>query len=103
MTTIYHATRAKNLQSILRNGLLCSKSKGKRKAVWFAPKRLQAWACLHVAAKHGGRIEDVLVLECEVPRSWLRGHKGGLYYSERDIPTARIVKMVGFQAVAREL
>lgn len=103
MTTLYHATRARNLQSILRNGLLCSRSKGARKAVWLAPARLKSWACLHVADRHGGRIEDVIVLEVKVPRSWTKGHKGGLLYCERDIPTSRIGKIVGFRVVAQEL
>jgi hypothetical protein len=84
-----HATLARNLPGICRTGLLTSKSQGKLPAVWLcsAPKTL--WVAIHVTRRHGGRIDNVVVLEIDVPRSWLRRSKRGLYYCRRDIPPER--------------
>lgn len=101
MATIYHVTRACKLQSILRDGLLAARSLGKRKAVWAVPARLIAWACLHVVTRHGGRIEDVVVLELNVPPSWLKRHKGGTFYIERDVPAERIGSIRSYRLFAR--
>src|SRR5262249_14404394 len=75
-------------QGIQRHGLLCSKSKGRLKAVWLATAGKSSWAAMHVAWRHGARIEAVLTLEIDVPRSWLRRSRKGLWYCTRDIPPA---------------
>lgn len=90
MAIMYHATSVRNLASILKWGLLTSKSRQKRAAVWFVPKRGFGWACQHAVKRNGGRIEDVVVLAVDVPRSWLVRHKGGLWYCMRDVPADRI-------------
>jgi hypothetical protein len=48
-----------------------------------------------------GRNEAVVTLEVEVPRSWLRRNRKGLWYSTRDIPAARIRRLFGFVELAR--
>src|SRR5206468_2513414 len=91
-----HATPRKNLASIQRHGLLCSKSRGKRKVVWVHAASKTAWATLHVVKRHGGRVEDIVVLEVEVPRSWLRRSRRGLWYSAADVPPGLIRRVILF-------
>jgi len=85
-----HATPKRNLASIQRSGLLFSKSKGKLKVVWLHASSKTAWAMLHVVKRHGGRVEDVVVLEVNVPRSWLRRSKKRLWFCRKDIPPHRL-------------
>ncbi len=96
-----HATLARNLASICRAGLLTSKSQGKLPAVWLCSAVKTPWAAIHVTRRHGGRIENVVVLEIDVPRSWLRRSKRGLYYCRRDIPPERIRGVVTFASLSR--
>jgi hypothetical protein len=49
-----HATLARNLNNILRNGLLAAKSRGKLRAVWAVGCHLTHWAIAHVVLRHGG-------------------------------------------------
>ena len=95
-----HATPLRNLPGIQRHGLLCSKSKGRLKAVWLATKEKSSWAALHVVKRHGGRIEQVVVLEVTVPRSWLRRSRKGLWYCPKDVPAGRIRQAVTFAKLA---
>ena len=96
-----HATLARNLHSILKAGLLCSKSQGKRPVVWFGSAAKSLWAAAHVVRRHGGRIEQVVVLEVSVPRSWLRRSKRGLWYCPRDVPPERIRGVITFGELSR--
>jgi hypothetical protein len=96
-----HATPIRNLVSIQRHGLLCPKSQGRLKAVWLATKEKSSWAALHVAWRHGARIEAIITLEVDVPRSWLRRSRKGLWYCTRDIPADRIRRLFGFVELAR--
>jgi hypothetical protein len=99
-----HATLARNLNSILRRGLLTAKSRGKLRAVWAVGCHLTHWAIAHVVLRHGGRIESTVVLEVDIPRAWLRKHGGaarGLWYSLRDVPAARIKRVITFGELSR--
>ena len=96
-----HATLARNLSNILRAGLLCSKSHGKRPVVWFGSATKSLWAAAHVVRRHGGRIEQVVILELDVPRSWLRRSKRGLWYCPRDVPPERIRGVITFGELSR--
>ena len=96
-----HATLIRNLPNIQRHGLLCSKSQGRLKAVWLATKEKSSWAAMHVAWRHGARIEAVITLEVDVPRSWLRRSRKGLWYCTQDIPADRIRRLFGFVELAR--
>jgi hypothetical protein len=95
-----HATLARYVNSILRHGLLCSKSKGRLKVVWLHSPSRSHWALAHTVERHGGRIESVVVLEIDVPRSWLRRSKAGLWYSVRDVSASRIRGAVTFGRLA---
>jgi hypothetical protein len=95
-----HATLRKYLPGIEKNGLLCGKSLGKLKVVWLHAPGKTAWALLHTVRRHGGRIEDVVVLEIDVPRGWLRKSRRGLWYSINDIPFGRMVRLIDFASAA---
>jgi hypothetical protein len=99
-----HATLARNLPSIIKAGLLTSKSQGKLPAVWLCSAAKTLWAAAHVVRRHGGRIESVVVLEIDVPRSWLKRHGGaakGLWYSLSDIPPRSIRGIITFGELSR--
>jgi len=98
---VRHATLARNLPSIIKAGLLTSKSQGKLAAVWLCSGAKALWSGWHTVRRHGGRIENVVVLELDVPRRWLRRSKRGLWYCPRDIPPGRVRGVVTFAALAR--
>ena len=95
-----HSTPRKNLASIVAHGLLTSKSQGKLKAVWLCSPERTSWAVLHVAKRHGARVEGIVTLEISVPRSWLRRNRRGTWYCTKDIPPERIARLFTFAAVA---
>ncbi len=96
-----HATLARNINSILRLGLLTSYSRGKRPVVWACSPARTTWAVLHVIKRHGGRAESTVVLEIDVPRSWLRrSSRKRVWICRRDIPPARIKRVLTFQELA---
>ena len=96
-----HATPARNLTSILRSGLLTSYSKGKLPVVWACSPSRSSWAVLHAIKRHGGRVETTVVLEVDVPRSWLRrSARKRVWYSPRDIPPERVKRVLCFSELA---
>ena len=96
MALLYHATTRSNLESIREHGLLVSKadSKAKIKGCWLHTRSMSPWGCLHTIRKHKARLEDVVILEVSVPRSWLTRFRTGLWYSKRDIPVERIGRVI---------
>ncbi len=94
------AANVENLPAIQRRGLLCTKSRGKLAVVWLHTPGKTAWAPVHTVKRHGGRIEAVVTLEVEVPRSWLRRSRAGLWYSVRDIDADRIRRLIAFGELA---
>src|SRR5262249_5074584 len=95
-----HATLARNLNSILRLGLLTSFSRGKLPVVWACSPARSSWAVLHVVKRHRGRVESTVVLEVDLPRSWLRRSRKGLWYTARDIFPDRIRRVLTFGELA---
>jgi hypothetical protein len=95
-----HATLIRNLPGIERRGLLCAKSQGKRAVVWLHSAGKSFWATLHTVRRHGGRAEEVVIIEVDVPRAGLRKSRKGLWYSTRDIPPDRIRRVVTFGELA---
>jgi hypothetical protein len=96
-----HATPAANLPSILRSGLLTSYAKGKLPAVWACLPSRTTWAVLHVIKRHGGRVETTVVLEVDIPRSWLRrSSRKRVWNTPRDIPPERIRRVLCFSELA---
>src|SRR5262249_12280411 len=95
-----HATLRKNLSAIMRHGLLCSMSKGRLKVVWLHAPSKSAWATIHTVERHGGRVENVVIVEVDVPRSWLRRSRKRLWYATEDVPPSRIRRVIDFAEVA---
>jgi hypothetical protein len=95
-----HATPLRNLAGIGRAGLLCRKSKGRRAVVWLHAPARSAWAAIHTVERHGGKVENVAVLEIDVPRRWLGRSKPGLWFCKHDIPPGRIRGLVCFGKLA---
>jgi hypothetical protein len=58
-------------------------------------------AVIHTVRRHGGPVQDVVVLELSIPRSWLRRSRRGLWYSTRDIPPVCIRDVVDFANLSR--
>jgi hypothetical protein len=95
-----HATLRRNLQNIEQFGLLANKSKGRMPVVWLHTPSRTAWALLHTVKRHGGRVEDCVVIELDVPRSWLRRARKRLWHTSRNIPPARFIRVIDFGEVA---
>jgi hypothetical protein len=95
-----HATPKKNLPSIARLGLLTAKSQGRLPAVWLHAPSKTAWAMLHVVKRHGGRVEDVVIIELDVPRAWLRRSRRRIWHTRRDVGPARFRRVITFAEVA---
>jgi hypothetical protein len=55
---------------------------------------------LHTVKRHGGKVEGVVILEVDVPRSWLRRNRRRLWYSTLDVPAARIRRVIDFGDLA---
>jgi hypothetical protein len=66
-----HAAILRNPPCIERRGLLCSKSKGRKEVVWLHTAAASSWAALHTVKRHGGRVEQVIILEVYVKRRHL--------------------------------
>jgi hypothetical protein len=96
-----HATPIRNLRSIERAGLLCSKSQGRLPVVWLHAPSKSSWAVLHVVKRHGGRVQDVVIIEADVPRRWLRRNRRKLWYCPRDVPPSRFRGLITFAELAR--
>jgi hypothetical protein len=69
--------------------------------VWLCSPAQTLWAAHHVIRRHGSRIEQVVVLEVDVPRSWLRRSKRGLWYTLRDVPPTKIGHVITFGELSR--
>jgi hypothetical protein len=80
---------------------LCSRSQGKLPVVWLGSAARTLWAAAHVVRRHGGRIEQVVILEIDVPRPWLRRSKKGLWYCPRDVPPERVRGVITFGEPSR--
>ena len=87
-----HATPVRNLRNIWCRGLRASRSKGAARTVWLAAGLMWGEAIRHASRRHGVHPTLVVVLEIDVPRSWLRkGRRKGLWHTGgRDIPPERI-------------
>ena len=66
-------------------------SRGALLAVWLHAPGASVWAIPHTSRRHGVPVEAVAVLEVNVPRSWLRRGRRGLWICFRDIPADRII------------
>lgn len=84
--TLYHVTPAANRQSIRCRGVLVSKSKTKRRAIYVCTRGRIGWAISHVIARHKLGRGDVDVWECDVRTNRLQRVRRGLYAAFLSIP-----------------
>jgi hypothetical protein len=98
---VRHATLLRYLPSIEKRGLLFRKSQGKLPVVWLHTAAKSFWAALHTVKHHGSKIEAVVILEVDVPRTWLRRSRKGLWYCTRGHSAGAIPALGGLQRVGR--
>ncbi|MBI1926940.1 hypothetical protein HYR99_22185, partial [Candidatus Poribacteria bacterium] len=63
-------------------------SECKRPEIWLVTPSRTRWAVQHVKERHKKR--HLAVIEVNVPRSWLRRRRQGIWTCERAIPTERL-------------
>jgi hypothetical protein len=87
---IQHATLKQHLASIEAEGLDPKRATGKQDLVWLHTPGRTMWAVLHTQKRHGVALAEVLVLDLDVPRGWLRRAWRGLWTCDRVIPASAI-------------
>jgi hypothetical protein len=81
LQTLHHVTPARNVASILRGGLLGTKSQGARQIVWLCDSKRLAWCLPHIAKHHGVKLIDLAVLTVQLPRGcWTRTGRKGVFH-----------------------
>jgi hypothetical protein len=85
VSTLFHATPARNLRSIFRTGLQPALATGKLKAVWLHEKGMRRWAVAHVADRHSTPVRQLAVIEVRIPRADLRRNRSGVWTCARVI------------------
>lgn len=95
-----HATPRCNLASIRRTGVDPARSQGRLRACWWHEADATPWAVLHTIRRHGGRVEDVVVIEVDVPERWLRRHASGLWYCLESVKIPRRVRVIRFEELS---
>ena len=90
---IYHVTNKCNLKSIMSTGLDPAYAVNKREAVWGVSHSLIGWAISHTLAKPRdaeSTTNDLVILQVNVPRSWVKKYRRRIYYVPRLIQPGRI-------------
>ena len=85
-----HATLRQHLASILVEGLDPTRATDAPPLVWLHTPGRTPWAVLHVVERHGAALGDVILLDVQVPRSWLQRAERGLWTCDRVIAPARL-------------
>jgi hypothetical protein len=89
-TTYRHATLRQYLPSILAEGLDPARATGKQPLVWLHTPSRTPWAMTHTMRRHRVDEAAIVILDVQVPRSWLRRAWRGLWTCPRVIPPARL-------------
>lgn len=76
---LYHATTAKNLDSIKAVGLDPNRSTGKAAVVWLHTASKREWAILHVSNRYKCDANEVVIITVDVPRSKIRRRWRGIW------------------------
>jgi hypothetical protein len=87
-----HATTRERADQILREGFRVAKAdpEAKIKGCWFHSPSASAWGVLHTIRKHKAVLENVVVIEVEIPRSKLTKFRRGLWYTKTDVAASAI-------------
>lgn len=89
---LYHTTTQSAWSSIEAEGLKTSRSQGKEPVIWLHTKSKVYWAITHVQSRHGASLDQVVVLQVHVPRSWLKRAWKGLWKCSQDV-LVRMIKL----------
>jgi hypothetical protein len=80
LVSLYHVSLRENEESILRLGVLATKSRGKRTGSYWVNEDMLVWAILHVSARHSVSVNEILIFvalmdteETEVQRTARQG------------------------------
>lgn len=88
---IYHATHRDNVTGCLRAGMKADLATGRTPAVWGCTRQFIEAAVLHAANKRKVRLRDIVVLELDVPRKWVKRFcVPGMVYVPCDVPRERV-------------
>ena len=82
---LYHATTARNLDSIKAVGLDPNRSQCKRKEVWLHTASRREWAILHVSNRQKCDVNEVVMIEVDVPRSKITRRWRGIWTTPEQI------------------
>ena len=98
---LYHATLAGNKRSIGKHGVSTDRSQGATRSVWGVEGSMKWWAMVHCVRRHGGRIEDVVVLEIDTQDTPVHRFRGGLWYSMHTWHPSQIRRVMTFDELSR--
>jgi hypothetical protein len=98
---LYHATLASNEASIGTGGVSTACSQSAVPSVWGCEASMRHWAVLHCVRRHGGKPEDVVVLEIDTGTSPVHRFRGGLWYSLRTWEPRQIRRVIRFDELSR--
>ena len=93
---LWHATTRQNLDSILTHGLLVAHAdpQAKLKGCWMATASNRGWAIIHTIRKHNAQLQDVVVIEVNIPRTQVKRFRTGLWVSSTDVPPVRLGQVI---------
>jgi hypothetical protein len=99
---LFHCTLVTSAKSIRRDRRIrTDKSRTRRREIWLCCSTRVPWGFVHTVRRHGGRVENVVALEVEVPRGWLaKSGWAGLWRCARDIPWERVQAVWTFDDVS---
>lgn len=98
---LYHATAGRNQDSIGRDGVSTERSQSAWQAVWGCEWSMRHWAVLHCVRRHGGSVEDVVVLEIDTGETPVHRFRGGLWYSLHTWHPSQIRRVLTFDELSR--
>ncbi len=97
---LHHTTPSVNLPSIEKRGIDPRFSYGRLIVVWLHEPLQTEWALAHCKERHQmAGVESLTTLSVDVPRSWLRLKKKGIWTCDRVIPPDRIVGRVTEESI----
>ena len=95
---LYHTTPKSNLDSIRKNGLDPNRASGKIKGVWLHTSSKREWAVIHTANRHQIALDEVIVIEVEVPRKNLARRWRGLWTAS--VAISNIKRVISHSEIA---
>jgi hypothetical protein len=98
---LYHATLASNETSIGTDGVSTAYSESAVPSVWGCEASMKWWAVLHCLKRHGGKAEDVVVLEIDTGDLPVHRFRGGLWYSLHTWEPRQVRRVIRFEELSR--